>query len=58
MAETLIASLDQSPEIDVELAWQEEIAKRIKAIDSGYVECIPWEEVRSRLYRNINAKQG
>ncbi|WP_084605237.1 addiction module protein [Desulfonatronum thioautotrophicum] len=31
-----------------------EINKRIHEIDSGAVKCIPWEEIRDRLYRNAN----
>ena len=56
IAEKLISSLDQTTELDVELAWQKEIGKRLKEIDSGAVECIPWEEVRNKLYENANAQ--
>ncbi len=49
IAERLIASLDDSPEIDVEQAWQEEVRQRVGELDSGIVTCIPWEEVRRRL---------
>ena len=49
IAEALISSLDRAPDMDVELAWQEENNKRLREIDSGVVQCIPWEEVRSRL---------
>lgn len=56
IAEKLISSLDQPTDLDVELAWQKEIGKRLKEIDSGAVECIPWEEVRSKLYENANAQ--
>jgi putative addiction module component (TIGR02574 family) len=49
MAEKLIASLDDSPEMDVEQAWQEEVQRRIHDIESGAAACIPWEEVRRRL---------
>ena len=56
IAEKLISSLDQTTDLDVELAWQKEIGKRLKEIDSGAVECIPWEEVRNRLYENANAQ--
>ena len=56
IAETLIASLDQTADIDIELAWQKEVGKRLKEIDSGAVKCVPWEDVRSRLYENANPK--
>lgn len=56
IAERLISSLDQTTDLDVELAWQKEIDKRLREIDSGAVECIPWEDVRSKLYQNANAQ--
>ena len=56
IAETLIASLDQTADMDVELAWQKKVGKRLKELDSGAVKCVPWEDVRSRLYENANPK--
>jgi putative addiction module component len=32
------------------------IDKRLREIDSGTAECIPWEDVRSKLYQNANAQ--
>jgi len=48
--------LEQTTDFDVELAWQKEIGKRLEEIDSGAVECVPWEEVRKKLYENANAQ--
>ncbi len=56
IAEALISSLDQIVDMDVELAWQKEIGKRLKEIDSGAVQCIPWEDIRSKLYENAKAQ--
>ena len=56
IAETLIASLDVVADREIEQAWQHEIGKRIGEIDSGVVTCIPWEEVRDRLYRNSHVQ--
>ncbi len=52
IAEILISSLHESPSHDIEEAWQKEIQRRVKETDSGKVECIPWEEIRDRLYGN------
>jgi putative addiction module component (TIGR02574 family) len=49
IAEKLIASLEDSPDSAVEEAWQEEVARRIRDLESGAVVGIPWEEVRRRL---------
>lgn len=54
IAEALIASLDVPVDHKVDQAWQVEIDKRLREIDSGTVKCVPWEEVRDRLYRNAN----
>ncbi|MDO9120025.1 MAG: addiction module protein [Nitrospira sp.] len=49
VAEKLIVSLDEAPDIDVEQAWQEEIQQRLQQIERGEVKTIPWEEVQRRL---------
>ncbi len=54
IAEALIASLDAPTDQEVDRAWQIEMDKRLREIDSGAVKCVPWEEVRDRLYRNAN----
>jgi hypothetical protein len=41
---------DLSPEPNVELAWVNEIKRRLANIDAGIVELIPWEEVREELF--------
>ncbi|MFA6293295.1 MAG: addiction module protein [Victivallales bacterium] len=53
IAEQLISSLDRviEPSLEVELAWQQEIERRLSQIDSGEVKCVPWEEVRDNLRR-------
>ncbi|WP_446009775.1 addiction module protein [Candidatus Electrothrix sp.] len=57
IAEALIASLDAPADREIERAWQLEIDHRLREIDSGVVKCIPWEEVRDRLYRNANVQR-
>ena len=47
----LIEALDADTEEGVEDAWRVEIERRMAELDSGSVETIPWEEVRTRLYR-------
>ena len=47
----LIEALDGETEEGVEDAWRVEIERRMAELDSGSVETIPWEEVRTRLYR-------
>ncbi|MCH7614458.1 MAG: addiction module protein [Nitrospinae bacterium] len=49
VAEQLIASLDETPDADVEKTWQEEVQRRIREVDSGEVKTIPWEVVQKQL---------
>jgi putative addiction module component (TIGR02574 family) len=48
LANTLIDSLDATVDEDVEIAWQEEVRRRIDDLRSGRVNVIPWEEVREK----------
>ena len=57
IAEALIASLDVPADRDIEIAWQADIDKRLREIDSGAVTCVPWEEIRDRLYRNADVQR-
>jgi putative addiction module component (TIGR02574 family) len=51
LAGLLIKSLDPPAEGDVEELWAEEAERRWREIESGTVETIPWEEVRTKLFR-------
>ena len=55
LAGVLIDSLDLERDSGVEAAWLVEIERRIKELDSGEVEGIPWEKVRERILRRIDA---
>jgi putative addiction module component (TIGR02574 family) len=55
IAERLITSLDTEADWDVEVAWQQEVQKRIEQIEKGEVICIPWEQVLNRLRGNGRA---
>jgi putative addiction module component (TIGR02574 family) len=47
VAEKLFESVEG--EAGAEAEWGEEIARRIKAIDSGSAKLMPWEEARRRI---------
>ena len=55
LAGVLIDSLSSVRDSGVEAAWLVEIERRIKELDSGEVEGIPWEKVRERILRRIDA---
>ncbi|HEY3971450.1 MAG TPA: addiction module protein [Candidatus Sulfotelmatobacter sp.] len=48
LASSLIDSLDPTVDPDYELAWQEEIARRLEEVESGRAKTIPWDEVRCK----------
>ena len=47
LADRLWLSVNTKDEVDA--AWEAEIARRIQQIDSGEVECVPWETVMTEL---------
>jgi len=49
LAATLIDSLDPAEQSAIDAAWQEEISRRIKDLDSGKVQPISQEEFLARL---------
>ena len=56
LAGLLIETLDPAPELDVERAWSDEIARRVAELDAGTVETIPWEQVREELFGRRNGR--
>ncbi len=54
LAGMLIESLDGPPDENVEAAWAEEVERRVREIESGAVETIPWEQVRAELFSRMS----
>ena len=53
LAAELLGSLDGPTDPDAEAAWAAEIQRRVVAIEAGTVELEAWEDVRSRIEREI-----
>jgi putative addiction module component (TIGR02574 family) len=51
LAGSLISSLDEEPDEQVEEAWGVEIARRLAEIDSGRVKLVSWAEARRQFKR-------
>ena len=49
LAGTLLDSLDENVDRDAESALEAEIVTRLKEIDEGKVNLIPWAEARVRI---------
>jgi putative addiction module component (TIGR02574 family) len=48
LASSLIDSLDRTVDVDADLAWQKEIARRFEEVETGRLQTIPWEDVRRK----------
>ena len=49
LAGSLLESLDEPLDRDAESAWEAEVASRIREIDEGKVNLIPWAEARAKI---------
>lgn len=49
IAGALLDSLDQTVDQDAESEWEAEILRRLKEMDEGTVEMVPWPEARRRI---------
>ena len=49
LAGSLLDSLDQTVDEDAESAWEVEIVTRLKELDEGRVQLVPWVEARRRI---------
>ena len=54
LACTLMDSLDTAVDDNVEVAWQEEIRRRIEDVRSGKVSLVSWDDVRDRARRVLD----
>ncbi|HWL08026.1 MAG TPA: addiction module protein [Planctomicrobium sp.] len=53
LAALLIESLEAEANDDVQQSWSDEISQRLKDIDEGRIQMIPWAKAR-RLIRGQN----
>jgi putative addiction module component (TIGR02574 family) len=49
LAAELLASLDGPADPDAEAAWDDEIERRIAAIEAGTIGLEPWTDVKRRI---------
>lgn len=53
LAERLIESVPPFADEETELAWKEEIARRVEEVDQGRVKLISAEDVHTRIERKL-----
>jgi putative addiction module component (TIGR02574 family) len=51
LAARLIESLDETVDPDAEKLWAEEITRRLKELDEGGAQTIPWSEARASILK-------
>jgi len=56
LAGNLIASLDATVEQDVDAAWQQEVVRRSRDVQSGEVDTVPWEDVQQKGRTRLHGK--
>ncbi len=49
LAASLLDSLEEPVDEDVEAAWAAEIARRVRELESGAVTPVPWAEARRMI---------
>jgi putative addiction module component (TIGR02574 family) len=54
LAGSLLESLDDTVDASAEEEWNEEIARRIRGLDSGKVKPIPWAQARRQVSAILN----
>jgi len=58
LAGSLLDSLDETVDAEVEALWENEIAKRVEELDAGRAKTIPWPEVRRRVREKYSLTYG
>lgn len=53
LAAEILASLDGRADADAQAAWNDEIERRIEAIEAGTICLGPWEQVKRRLEKDL-----
>ena len=53
LAVEVLASLDGPADQDAESAWEQEISRRVQAIEAGAIELEPWDDVKRRIENEI-----
>jgi putative addiction module component (TIGR02574 family) len=56
LAGNLIASLDATVDQDVDAAWQQEVVRRSRDVQSGEVDTVPWEDVQLKGRTRLHGK--
>lgn len=56
LAGSLLDTLDEVVDANIEAAWQEEIARRLQELDAGNGGTVSWIEIRDRLVAKLPSR--
>jgi len=56
LAGSLLDTLDDAVDEDVEASWEKEIARRVEQLDNGTAKTVPWTVVRKRLAAKLSQR--
>jgi len=56
LATELLASLEGPSDLDAEAAWEDEIRRRVAAIEAGTAELEPWDAVKVRVEKVLRKR--
>ena len=54
LAGALLQSLEPPADAEIEAAWHQEVQRRLRDLDAGRAELVPWEDVREQLFARLN----
>ena len=56
LASELLASLDGPEDLDAQAAWEDEIQRRVAALEAGTLRLEPWEAVKIRIEKTLRKR--
>ena len=56
LAGNLLASLDAKVDVDADVAWQEEITRRMREVESGRAKTVSWDKALQKGQSLIDGK--
>jgi len=56
LASELLGSLDGPEDLDAQAAWEDEIQRRVAALEAGTLRLEPWEAVKIRIEKTLRKR--
>jgi putative addiction module component (TIGR02574 family) len=56
LASELLGSLDGPEDLDAQAAWEDDIQRRVAALEAGTLRLEPWEAVKIRIEKTLRKR--